>query len=144
MANNGNKILLAVDFSPASKEAAQKMLRFLKEGDKVFVLSVVHHIPYDTPDINKLREEQTANTNAKQAEYIKIFEDAGYHAEALVRDGDPRQTIINTAHELYAHLIVMGTRGLSGMKRTLLGSCADYIVRHAECPVMVVRESNSE
>ena len=42
-----------------------------------------------------------------------------------------------------AGLIVVGSRGLGGIRRTMLGSVSDSVVRHAHCPVMVVREEES-
>jgi nucleotide-binding universal stress UspA family protein len=44
------------------------------------------------------------------------------------------------AEELGAGLIVMGSRGLGGIRRALMGSVSEKVVRHAHCPVMVVRE----
>ena len=47
--------------------------------------------------------------------------------------------IVNLADQLGAGLIVMGSRGLGGIRRALMGSVSDSVVRHAHCPVMVVR-----
>jgi nucleotide-binding universal stress UspA family protein len=48
--------------------------------------------------------------------------------------------IVGLAEELGVGLIVMGSRGLGGIRRALMGSVSDSVVRHAHCPVMVVRE----
>jgi nucleotide-binding universal stress UspA family protein len=48
--------------------------------------------------------------------------------------------IVELAEEIGAGLIVMGSRGLGGIRRALMGSVSDSVVRHAHCPVMVVRE----
>ena len=47
--------------------------------------------------------------------------------------------IVHLADELSVGLIVMGSRGLGGLRRALMGSVSDSVVRHAHCPVMVVR-----
>ena len=47
--------------------------------------------------------------------------------------------IVHLADELGVGLIVMGSRGLGGLRRALMGSVSDSVVRHAHCPVMVVR-----
>jgi len=53
--------------------------------------------------------------------------------------GEPEAVIVWLAEELGAGLVVAGSRGLGGMRRTLIGSVSDSVVRHAHCPVVVVR-----
>ncbi|HET7273463.1 MAG TPA: universal stress protein, partial [Rubrobacter sp.] len=60
---------------------------------------------------------------------------AGIHT----RVGFPATEIVEVAEELGAGLIAMGSRGLGGLRRTLMGSVSDSVVRHAHCPVLVVR-----
>ena len=61
---------------------------------------------------------------------------AGAHLKTEVRKD---MAIVNLADQLGAGLIVMGSRGLGGIRRALMGSVSDSVVRHAHCPVMVVR-----
>ncbi len=56
-----------------------------------------------------------------------------------VEVGDPRDTIVGTAEAVKADLIVMGTHGRRGLSRVMMGSVAEDVVRHAPCPVLVVR-----
>jgi nucleotide-binding universal stress UspA family protein len=51
------------------------------------------------------------------------------------------EAIVHLAEEIDADLIVIGSRGFGGLKRALLGNVADSVVRHAHCPVLVVRPS---
>jgi nucleotide-binding universal stress UspA family protein len=51
----------------------------------------------------------------------------------------PDRAIVELGEELGLGLVVMGSRGLGVMRRTLMGSVSDSVVRHAHCPVMVVR-----
>ena len=53
--------------------------------------------------------------------------------------GGVEREIVHLAEDVGAGLIVMGSRGRRGMRRTLMGSVSDTVVRHAHCPVMVVR-----
>ena len=70
----------------------------------------------------------------------KIEEAGGTVNEAHLRIGERRdQAIVHLAEELGAGLIVMGSRGLGGVRRALIGSVSDSVVRHAHCPVMIVR-----
>jgi universal stress protein A len=59
--------------------------------------------------------------------------------EVTVEVGDPRDTIIRTTEAVKADLIVMGTHGRRGLSRVLMGSVAEDVIRHAPCPVLVVR-----
>lgn len=63
--------------------------------------------------------------------------------ESLLRTGDPRDVIVQTAHELGADLIVMGTHGRRGVRRALLGSVAETVVRTAPCPVLTVHATKA-
>ena len=73
----------------------------------------------------------------EQAEQMR---DAGAKiTKKHLRNGRPGQEIVALAEELGAGLIVVGGRGLGGMKRALMGSVSDSVVRHASCPVLVAR-----
>lgn len=70
----------------------------------------------------------------------RIEETGGKVKQAHLRIGESRdQEIVRLSEEMGIGLIVMGSRGLGGMKRALMGSVSDSVVRNAHCPVMVVR-----
>jgi nucleotide-binding universal stress UspA family protein len=70
----------------------------------------------------------------------KIEEAGGTVNEAHLRMGERRdQAIVHLAEELGVGLIVMGSRGLGGVRRALIGSVSASVVRHAHCPVLIVR-----
>ena len=73
------------------------------------------------------------------AEVEKIRSGAGAVAEAHLRVGAPAAEIVDLAEDIGAGLIVMGSRGLGAIRRALMGSVSDSVVRHAHCPVLVVR-----
>lgn len=82
--------------------------------------------------------ERDAETFLKeQAE--KVESNGGKLAETHLRTGDPDKEILRTAEGLGAGLIVIGSRGLGAITRSLVGSVSDSVVRHAHCPVYVVR-----
>ena len=74
------------------------------------------------------------------AEVEKIRSAGGAVAEAHLRVGAAPAEIVDLAEEIGAGLIVMGSRGLGGIRRALMGSVSDLVTRHAHCPVLVVRE----
>ncbi len=61
-------------------------------------------------------------------------------AQAHLRMGKPAAEIVALAEELGVGLVVVGSRGLGGVRRALMGSVSDSVVRHAHCPVLVVRK----
>ncbi|HEY6751003.1 MAG TPA: universal stress protein, partial [Rubrobacteraceae bacterium] len=64
----------------------------------------------------------------------------GKVAQTHLRLGRPVEEIVILADEIDAGLVVVGSRGLGGIRRLLLGSVSDGVVRHAHCPVLVVRQ----
>ncbi len=70
----------------------------------------------------------------------KIRAATGSAVQAHVRLGRPDEEIVVLAEEMGAGLIVVGSRGLGGLRRVLMGSVSDSVVRHAHCPVLVVRK----
>ena len=53
----------------------------------------------------------------------------------------PGQEVVKTANDEHAMMIVIGTRGMGTIRRTILGSVSDYVVHHAHCPVIVCRKA---
>ncbi len=74
------------------------------------------------------------------AEVQQVREVGGTVTQAHLRIGTPAAEIVKLAEELEVGLIVVGSRGLGGIRRTLIGSVADSVVRHAHCLVLVVRK----
>ena len=72
---------------------------------------------------------------------MKSVEAAGGSVvQAHSRAGRPNSEITDLAEEIGASLVVVGSRGLGTMRRVLMGSVSDSVVRHAHCSVMVVRK----
>ncbi|CAN5858239.1 hypothetical protein BH23ACT11_BH23ACT11_04910 [soil metagenome] len=79
------------------------------------------------------------------AEDVERAKDVGAPAaEAHLLEGKPDAMVVALAEELGAGLIVVGSRGLGAVARSLLGSTSNSIVRHAHCPVLVIRDEEKE
>jgi nucleotide-binding universal stress UspA family protein len=94
--------------------------------------------------------EQASEAIGKEVQEIldnqvrKIEEGGGTVQEAHLRRGRKDEEIVGVAEEIGAGLIVMGSRGLGGVRRALMGSVSDSVLRHAHCPVMVVRKEKDQ
>jgi nucleotide-binding universal stress UspA family protein len=88
-------------------------------------------------------EEQERQDKAAARRYLAgqrtAVEAAGAAVSAMVEVGDPAAVILTAARQEKADLIVMTTRGRSGVKRAFLGSVADAVVRGTKLPVLVIR-----
>ena len=143
------KILLATDGSEEAALAVQTATDLAKSTGSELHLVYVEAASYvfPTTDWESLGGEDLPtrlDEVAKEAAKIKVDEQAqrvreadGEVAGAHARVGYPEAEIVDLAEELGVGLIVMGSRGLGGVRRTLMGSVSDSVVRHAHCPVLV-------
>jgi nucleotide-binding universal stress UspA family protein len=143
------KILLATDDSEEAALAAQTAADIAdKTGSELHVVLVglsVGYVGMGPPEIANIpapRQEEL-NEEARRlldAQVRQIESTGGTVAQAHSRTGRPEEEILGLADELDVGLIVLGSRGRSGIRRALMGSVSDSVVRHAHCPVMVVRK----
>ena len=141
-------ILPATDGSEEAKLATQAATELSSgTGSDVHVVYVLpapaqligHHLLSGEARESALAgAERDAETFLKeQAEQIRA--NGGKVAETHFRSGDPDKEILRTAESIGVGLIVIGSRGLGAISRALLGSVSDSVVKHAHCPVLVVR-----
>jgi nucleotide-binding universal stress UspA family protein len=83
-------------------------------------------------------EEEAHSFLEEQAKQVGAS--GGKVAETHLRAGEPDKEIVKLSEELGVGTIVIGSRGLGALKRTLMGSVSESVVRHAHCPVLIVRE----
>lgn len=144
------KILCPVDFSEHSK-AALRMARDLarEHGGRLTVLHVVEPILYPVEygmapvPAEDLETTVTRNARERLEELVKE-EVGGEPVETRVVFGAAWQEICRIAEEEGFDLIVLATHGLTGLKHLLLGSVAERVVRHAPCPVLTVKLSETK
>ena len=136
------KILLATDGSEDAQLAATTSVDLSKRLDSELHVAYVRHVL--DPGFQSRRgdrAEVAATTKLEeQLQKIQVKEASGEVTQAHARVGLPAAEILRLAEELGVGLIVMGSRGLGGIRRALMGSVSDSVVRHAHCPVLVVRE----
>jgi nucleotide-binding universal stress UspA family protein len=138
------KILLATDgFQDAelARTIAVDMAQSTDSGLQVVTVALGYP-SYDVrvPEIVERLRKQAQNILDEQVE--KIERQRGKLAQKHLRivESYRAQQIVRVAEEIGAGLIVvMGRRGLGGVRRALMGSVSDFVVRHAHCPVLVMR-----
>jgi nucleotide-binding universal stress UspA family protein len=141
-------ILLATDGSDEAKLAAQAAVELSKvTGSEVHVIYALlapaqllgpHHYS------EEIRESLIGGAERDAEKFLKeqaerLESDGAKVAETHLRSGDPAKEILRAAEALDVGMIVVGSRGLGAISRALLGSVSDSVVRHAHCPVLVVR-----
>jgi nucleotide-binding universal stress UspA family protein len=136
-------ILLATDGSREAELARATAVDLANStNSELHVVTVAPGYPsYDVRNpyvVERLREQAEDILNA---EAEKIEREGGKVAEKHLRIAERyrAQQIVQVAEDIEAGLIVMGSRGLGGVRRALIGSVSDSVVRHAHCPVLVVR-----
>jgi nucleotide-binding universal stress UspA family protein len=85
------------------------------------------------------RRAEQRGRQIMDAETERVQSAGGTVARSHLALGDAPREIVHLAEDLGAGLIVMGSRGRGGIRRALMGSVSDAVVRHAHCPVLVVR-----
>ena len=139
------KILVATDGSENAAKAASYGVNIAKAaGADVYVLYVIsteHAVTTRTVmGWSEAFEEYLANKGGVATAYVKkLGEEAGVKVEPVFLKGVPAEKILEYAEESNIDLIVMGTQGLTGIKRFLIGSVAENVVRHSKVPVMIIR-----
>ena len=133
------RILLATDLSSASEKAAAEALELARAlHAELLVVSVIDPTHGPGPHVARMDQRRAAREVAAQALVVRGRR-AGVAVEFLVWEGEPGPAIIEAAAAERADLLVVGTRGRSRVERMVLGSVSDHVVRHAPCPVLIVR-----
>ena len=143
------KVLLATDGSKEADLAGRSAAELADEtGSELHVVHVLA-LPIDTQDPSSFQPEVRRQLEKRMRERLEelvstIEAQGGEVAGSHLRAGRPDAEIIDQAEQIGAGLVVMGSRGRGGIRRALMGSVSDSVVRHAHCPVMVVRGGASE
>jgi universal stress protein A len=140
------KILCPIDFSRHADLVVEWAIHLAEEHESEIVLLHAYHLPvefqqlegaYLPADFWDSVKEEAQRSLASYAEKIRA---AGVPVKEVVREGYPASVIEEEALSERADMIVMGSRGLSGLKHLLLGSVAERVVQKSHCPVLTVNK----
>jgi len=142
-------VLIATDGSQISLSAAQRGCELLASVDEATLLTVVTEGAPDedaggiegpvlTPEEqDALWNQEQAEARAELARTSAVLHGARVHE--IIETGDAADAICQTAKQLGVDVIIVGSHGRTGLGRLFLGSVSEHVVRHAPCPVLVVR-----
>ena len=142
-----NRILIPTDGSEYTKAAIEKGIHLAKLSNaKVTAMYVVDqtsfvNFPMDSTIVNVYSLLEKEGNDALEYVKAKGIEE-GVDVTTKMDEGSPVKKIVEASKD--HDLVVMGTLGRTGMSKLLLGSVAERVVRHAHCPVLVVRAPPEE
>ena len=136
------KILLATDGSREAELAATTAVDLANgTNSELHVIHVGEFLPTLLAQTEVEPAQLEREAQQLLDDQVRRLEDAGGTVkEAHLRLGRADEEIVDAAHEMGAGFIVMGSRGQGRIRRALMGSVSDSVVRHAHCPVTIVRE----
>ena len=139
------KIVVPVDFSGESNQAVDAAMEMVSDVSTLHLIHVMFPLDNVSPGVvwggitDEKREE------AIREEFDKLIADKSIAgANVIVRFGNPGLEIAEYAEEVDAGLIVIPSHGYHGVKRWVLGSVAERVIRHAKCSVLVLRRSDAD
>jgi len=137
-------ILVPTDFSDNADNALYFAIELAKKQNAKLVLIhafqlpiVVAAVPYDIINNEKLELKKDAENNLK-AQCLKIKHSGNLTYEYILEEGDTVDVILKHAKEKKADIIIMGTKGASGLKAVLFGSITESVIEKTELPVLAI------
>ena len=138
-------IVVPVDFSGESENAIRIALEMVDDPANVHLVHVLFPLDSISPGVvwgdvtDEKREQSVRNT------FDSFLKDRNISGVTLsVQFGNPGLEIAEYAEKHGADMIVVPSHGYQGVKRVMLGSVAERIIRHASCSVLVLRRSDAE
>lgn len=143
------KIVVPVDFSEQAAHALDFAIAFNQKvkGEIILVhviempvgqLSIAGEVNQDSLEIFYTGEFVKA-THSKLVEWSKKVADVGQEVSVHMKYGNAFTNISKVISEVHANWIIMGSKGASGLREVFIGSNAERMIRHAECPVLIVK-----
>ena len=139
------KILVPIDFSECSMRGLTYAQSFANQfNSRLVLLNSVHFQYYVASDeyarydLPRLMQQVEKAAREQMRDLVEKTNWGGLEVEMSLQAGHPGQQICERAKDSGVDLIVTSTHGTTGLKHVLLGSTAEYVVRHAQSPVLVV------
>ncbi len=138
-------VVVPVDFSDDSARAIRAGFDRVESIEGLHVIHVLAALDYSSPGVLREFASHENREEVAQRHIESLLESAGAKgAKGGVILGDPGLAVADYATQVDAELIVVASHGRHGVRRLLLGSTAERIIRHAHCSVLVLRRSDAE
>ncbi|MEO0756484.1 MAG: universal stress protein [Cyanobacteria bacterium J06648_16] len=135
-----DRILVPIDFSDDAFNALEETLAFTGDAAAVHVIYVLASLePTEPGMIWNTIDSDKRKKNVQSAFLEKFPADQYKGLTFVIEEGEPSSKIIDYAEEKSVGLIVMPSKGRTGLSRFLMGSVAEKVMRFAHCPVLVLR-----
>ncbi len=144
------RVLVPLDFSEHAEAVLEWAIHVAEEHGSEVVLLHAYHLPVEFQQMEGayLPPDFWANVKAEASQNLEAYADRvraqGLSCSVVVREGYPATVIEEEADAQGADLVVIGTRGHTGLKHLLLGSIAERVVQKAPCPVLTVKPTPTE
>jgi nucleotide-binding universal stress UspA family protein len=138
------QIMLATDLGPASAAATDEALRLAAALQaSLLAVSVIDPRTLQLPGgrFRSRIDQERGRLEAAAAELVLRGRRDHVPTSFLIWEGDPAESIVEAAQAEGADMIVVGSHGRGTLGRALIGSVSDQVVRHAPCPILVVRST---
>jgi nucleotide-binding universal stress UspA family protein len=142
------RIIVGTDGSPSATEAVRHAARLAASFGAVLEI-VTAYLPPDPRQIARWIQEAprdvaplfsgTATAEQVIEKATEVATAEGATAEARFEEGDPAELLISAAERSSADLVIVGNKGMTGVKRFLLGSVPNKVTHHAPCDVLIVQ-----
>ncbi len=138
------QILVPIDFSESSKQALNYAIAFAQQFQAP--LTLLHVVEFSMVgsdlgaiELSRIEADFVENATRQLDSWVEREVGPRATAQPMVRSGRPYAEIVEVAQSLPADLIIIATHGHSSLAHVVLGSTVERVVRHAPCPVLVVR-----
>jgi nucleotide-binding universal stress UspA family protein len=145
MLTDYSRIVVAYDHSDLSKKALKMAMNLAKQDNQIELLvfmvmqparPIVYSYGYA---FEAIQDSERKEVNAIRKEIEEEIQSLPNKTRTVVMEGNPGVMIVEFVKQNDADLVVMGSRGLSGLKELFLGSVSHYVVQKAPCPVFIVK-----
>ncbi|ESQ48231.1 hypothetical protein EUTSA_v10021673mg [Eutrema salsugineum] len=157
--SGGRRIGVAVDFSECSKKALSWAIdNAVREGDYLILICVAHDMHYEEGEMQLWETVGSPLIPLSEFSDAAVMKKYGVKPDAETLDiantasrmksitvvmkiywGDPREKISEAVEQIPLSSLVIGNRGLGGLKRMIMGSVSNHVVNNVACPVTVVK-----
>ncbi|OIK13145.1 phosphate starvation protein [Bacillus sp. MUM 116] len=140
-----SRIVVPYDHSELSKRALETAITLAKQDERIEVnvvtvvntqTTIYNYVNFDTDPV---RQAQLAEAKEMLNEVKEKMSGLPNKVRTIIIEGSPAMSIVDFIVEENADLVVMGSRGLSGLKELFLGSVSHYVVQKSPCPVYIVK-----